>query len=691
LTYDQCQAAGGGTATITINSAGRGPVGPVTATLLPAATNGTGANAPSVRSTPGATSTQLTFTYNPAAARGPGTVIPPHDFLVVAPQAINLPDRIRVLQNNHDSDAPGSIVPIPTGPTGVVLAGLSAGLNDLVWDNARKRVYIANTGLNRVEVFDARTQKLLAPIRAGQFPFTLALTPDGNTLYVANAGSETITIIDPDKLQAVGNIAYPPLAFNSTQALTTPFAIAAAQTGLQILMTNGQLWSVNGTLASPRAVSKVIGQNNAGLPNPIPVPSSMAATPGGEYVLVATGNGLAYLYDASVDDFVASRQVLTTPAASGYIGPVTAGPKGQYFVVNGTPISLALVPGRTVPGLVAGVAAMSANSFAVFSPPPLSSPTAVPATFPLLQIIDATTGAPGLSANVLEGPATQPTGTARAIVPGRTVVLDTSTNTAYVLTISGLSIVPLNPAAITNRPLPNSRGVVNLASYQTSLAPNGLVSIFGQNLGTNEVFGSTPLPTVLGGTCVTLNNIPLPLFWVSPNQINAQIPPGTAPGSYPLVVRSITNRTNSLAQQVAISAAAPAVLVDSNGQIALVHADGTYVNQDNPANRDEPLLMFAVGLGATTGAPVVAGMPSPSGPLASVSGRVQVFFGDPRYKQAAVIVDWAGLAPGFIGIYQLNLRVPGFHQPGDSLPVTVRVGNTNSPTTGPVVPHVAVN
>jgi len=114
------------------------------------------------------------------------------------------------------------------------------------------------------------------------------------------------------------------------------------------------------------------------------------------------------------------------------------------------------------------------------------------------------------------------------------------------------------------------------------------------------------------------------------------------------------------------------------------------VNKDNPANRDEHLTMYAVGLGPTTGGVVTAGAPSPSSPLA-VTGTVQVFFGDPTYKQAGIIVDWSGLAPGFVGLYQLNLRVPGFHISGDALPVTLRVGSVNSPTTGPVVPTVSVN
>ena len=189
---------------------------------------------------------------------------------------------------------------------------------------------------------------------------------------------------------------------------------------------------------------------------------------------------------------------------------------------------------------------------------------------------------------------------------------------------------------------------------------------------------------------MTLNNVGLPLFMTSPTQINAQIPPGTANGSYPLVVHSIAKQAPSTSQTLSISSAAPAVLVDPSGQILLFHADGSFVNRRNPANRDEPLVMYAVGLGATTGGAVTAGNPSPASPLA-VTNNVAVFFGPPADTRAPVIVDWSGLAPGWIGLYQLNLRIPGIHITGDSVPITIRVGSASSPSSGPVVPYVAVN
>jgi uncharacterized protein (TIGR03437 family) len=218
-----------------------------------------------------------------------------------------------------------------------------------------------------------------------------------------------------------------------------------------------------------------------------------------------------------------------------------------------------------------------------------------------------------------------------------------------------------------------------------------LISIFGTKLGGDAVASSMPLPYILGNTCVTLNNVPLPLFMTSDGQINAQVPPEMATANYNLVVRAIDRNMAGPPQQITVSKYAPAVFVDPvSGQAAILHADGRFVTKDHPANRDEPLVMFAGGLGLTTGGKVTGGNPSPVSPLA-VTATVQVFFGDPSFKQAEVIVDWSGLTPGYIGLYQLNLRVPGFHMKGDALPVTLRINGVNSPSTGPVVPVVAVD
>src|SRR5205814_181679 len=128
-----------------------------------------------------------------------------------------------------------------------------------------------------------------------------------------------------------------------------------------------------------------------------------------------------------------------------------------------------------------------------------------------------------------------------------------------------------------------------------------------------------------------------------------QIPPGLAPGKYPLVVRSIDKHAVSAAQTITVSKYAPAVMIDtSTGLAAIYHKDGRLVTKDKPASRDEPLTIFASGLGATTGGAVTAGMPSPGDKLA-VTGKVSVYFGPKGYSQAPMIVNWSGLVPGQIG------------------------------------------
>lgn len=176
----------------------------------------------------------------------------------------------------------------------------------------------------------------------------------------------------------------------------------------------------------------------------------------------------------------------------------------------------------------------------------------------------------------------------------------------------------------------------------------------------------------------------------SAQQVNAQIPPDFTAGRYSVVVRSVSQRTASPAYTLTVSKYAPAVFVDPpTGQAAIFHADGHPVTKQNPAHRDEPLVIYATGLGRTKGGRVTAGAPSPSDPLA-VTDEVQVFFGRTDYRQSEMIVEWSGLAPGLIGVNQINIRVPGERMQGDNLPVTVRIGGVDSPGTGPVVPFVAV-
>ena len=682
------------------------PVGTTTTTTTTATTSTT----PVVQTTTASNGTSLTFRFNANAAKTPGTSAP-NDFLIQSTEAVNIPANIRVFQNFRDSDARGTIIPVAQNVSG------GETLTDLLQDNARQKLYIANSGLNQVEVFDLKTQQFTAPIKVGQLPHALAIASDGVTMYVANTGGESISIVDLDKQRVTGRVIFPALPANVADVLRYPTSIAPSQRGPQFVMSDGTLWKINGNQAVPRVLNPLVfGGSNTNVVRTVaggtPAVRSLAATPNGEYVLLVTGAGNAYLYDASVDDFTVGKQIFTGTALNGFVGPVAAGPRGQYYLANNTLLNSSLTPlatpdisgvvgGGTLPGRaptttataasrpVAAVFANTPTSFARLTQPVRAGTTSTVTDAGMIEIVDSNTGQLLRSAPALEGSASTVSGTQRVAVAAHTLVVDPANTNAYALTATGLSIIPLAPVAAADRPVLSANGVVNLASYQATSAPGGLIALFGQNLGPQEASSTAKLPTILGGVCVTLNNQPLPLSLVSANQINAQLPLGLAAGRYPLVVRSLTKQASSVSQaSITVAKYAPAVFV-SGSQAAIVHKDGGYVTKSRPANRDEPLVLYATGLGATHGGAVTAGAPAPASPLA-LTDPVQVFFGNPGYSQAGIIVDYSGLVPGFVGLNQINLRVPGNHLKGDALPITIKIGGVSSPSTGPVVPTVAV-
>lgn len=647
-------------------------------------------SAPQLTIQPQSDGASLNFTINPSATASLGSTLP-SDFTVQSNEAINIPPLVRVIQNSRNSEADGDIMPVNVG------ASTAEGLVDIVADTIRKRVYLANSGMNQVEVFDMVTKAFLSPIKVGQLPRSLALTPDGSSLYVANTGGESISIIDLDKAQVSGKVKFPALPYNASSALITPSTIVSTLQGLQMVMSNGSLWKTVNNEALPRPSNGAVG-TAATL---VAAPRSMIATPGGEFALLLGGDGRAYLYDANVDDYVISQTVVSAPI-QGFFGPLAAGPRGQYFVVNDTILNQSLTPvstsGISIPGITTGrpistVTPLNSTTYLRFVQPTRASTSAVVTSPPSIEVVDIATGFPRGGAPALEGPLTTQVGTQRVNVSARSMATDATGSTAYMLTAGGLSVVPLNTAAVSpqSRPAISTNGIVNLGSYTTDIAQGSIVSMFGRNLGAAAQASTDPLPTVLGGSCVTLDNTPLPLFMTSGGQVNLQIPASTTAGRHSLVVRAVDQKVATQATSITVVKYAPAILVDTATLNALVfHQDGTQVDQSNPAHRDEPIVMYAIGLGLTKGAAITTGRPTPSSPL-SVSDKAEVFFGNPKIKEAGIIVDWSGLVPGSIGLYQLNLRVPGAHLSGDALPALIRIGGVDSAKTGPAVPHIAVN
>ena len=200
------------------------------------------------------------------------------------------------------------------------------------------------------------------------------------------------------------------------------------------------------------------------------------------------------------------------------------------------------------------------------------------------------------------------------------------------------------------------------SSYAVGASAGGLVSIFGQNLvqGAAGVTSaaSLPLPYALGGTSVTIGGRAAPLLAVAKvngvQQINLQVPPELAGQSQlPVVVSSAGFRSDPA--KVDVLAAQPGVFVGAGGQPIVLHADYSFVSVASPASPGEVVVIYCTGLGVTD--PWVdAGVAAPTA-LTAVQPLVEI-------GGVSAPVLFSGLAPGFVGLYQVNVQIPDSAQAG---------------------------
>lgn len=228
-----------------------------------------------------------------------------------------------------------------------------------------------------------------------------------------------------------------------------------------------------------------------------------------------------------------------------------------------------------------------------------------------------------------------------------------------------------------NAPVVAAGGLLNAASYSLSapLAPGSMVAIFGSNLanGTSSA-SSFPLPNQLSGTLVTVGGEPAPLLYAGSGQINAVIPFGLAVNTNTqVIVRQGDAYTSPVA--ITLAAANPAIFTTSGsgtGQGIIIRPDGNYAQPGTPAQADDELVIYAAGLGATN-PQATASDAATATPLLYTAGIATLTIGGQNAR-----VDFAGLAPGYSGLYQINAAVPaGVH--GNALPVILTVGGQSSP------------
>ena len=205
---------------------------------------------------------------------------------------------------------------------------------------------------------------------------------------------------------------------------------------------------------------------------------------------------------------------------------------------------------------------------------------------------------------------------------------------------------------INQPPQPVLSAVVNAASLQPGpVAPGSLISIFGLNLAqTTASSPSARFASTLGGVTLFVNGVPAPLQFVSPDQINAQVPFEVTAG--PAVVELRLPGMPPAAIQFPVAPVAPGIFANGPNQAAVQNADGALNTQDNPAAAGSVITVYLTGQGAVK-PPVATGAPAPTDPLARAAYPVTATIGG---QPAAV--TFAGLSPGSVGLFQVNLRLP---------------------------------
>ena len=508
---------------------------------------------------------------------------------LVSPNAINIPNTIRVFMNYRDATQRGQIYPVPTVPNSV-----TEGLQDIVLDQARNLLYITNSGYNRIEVFDTVNRVFLAPIPAGQLPHQMAMGLDGNTLYVANTGGESIAIVDLNQQMVTGYVNFPPIPRLGNATVDSVHTLAMGLSGLQFVLlqptsptqttVSGTLWEVIGNNAVPRVGTTVTGVSTTGAQTALSTAnqSSMMASADGSSIILLGGTGTVYLYNALTDAYSASASEFGSTTIIGYYGPVGAASDANFLLANGLVMnnSLTAIGGAATPGTititppapgggvggvsvsstglrnVASIAPVDENDFARLTTAVRTNLTTTTTadTHTTLEVVNVLTGAVTSTFRVPENPPVSVFGATRQPTPPRQMVVDAQ-GTAYAITISGLSVIPLAPSSAATTPtLSAAQPIVNSLDGTANFKPGSFVTINGSSLASLAVANALPTPTVLGGSCVVMNNVAIPLLQTSSGSIAAQIPATMRAGEVVMSVRSLATAQSSSPVVVTIKA-----------------------------------------------------------------------------------------------------------------------------------------
>jgi len=212
----------------------------------------------------------------------------------------------------------------------------------------------------------------------------------------------------------------------------------------------------------------------------------------------------------------------------------------------------------------------------------------------------------------------------------------------------------------TAAPAYSAAGLVQAAAQVSEpLSPNSIATLYGANLSFNthslgpEDLSGGELPLELEGVSVVVDYIPVPLLFVSPGQINFLIPYNITGNTATLFV--LRQNLAGPVITVPLVLASPSFFTWNVNLAIATHVDGSLVSPSSPASAGEIVVFYAAGLGRTSPDILTGELVTRAATLLYIS-QLQVLFNgvpsDPRN------IYYAGVTPGFAGLYQINIRLP---------------------------------
>jgi uncharacterized protein (TIGR03437 family) len=559
--------------------------------------------------------------------------------------AINVVKPLRLLINNRNPDQRGTFFNIP------------AQLTDILADPVRNRFYVVAQDLDQVLVFDSITYQQIASLKTSATPTQMAITFDRKYLVIGHDDAQQAWVYDLDTLQRQQPIQMPGGHY--------PRSLAESGKGLMALVRNA--FSSNG---GPGVIDRIdfAARKGTQLPtlgiysNSVNPSGVMAPAPNGGSIFIAMPDGNVMLYDANADTFTVSRKDF------GSLGGAYAASSYNAYVVGNNILNSSLVPVGTLEsasGLPSGFAFVDQGGY--------RTTTSSPSSPGIIERFDATqASSTGKPTRLVEAPVVPAT---TAIQPFMRTLAPLYDRSAVIsLTTSGYTVLPWNyDAAVAP---PKITAVVNAADGKLPVAPGGLISIYGSqmapvNLASKEI----PLPTALADSCLTVNGVPVPVLFVSGGQINGQLP-FNVDGNAQMTLRTPGGISDNF--NFSILPAAPSIFRTGQagpetGLATITRSDnGEFITPTNPIHYGDSITIWATGLGRTN-PPIDSGMAAPADPLPSAVIAPTVILGG-----ASLRVDYAGLVPGSVGLYQINATVPMGVPQGLDIPLVINQGGMST-------------